>query len=372
MKRALMTLVIVSIILIATGCQKKKPETLLADADLKMRSGDIIGARIDLKELLNKQPLDRDIEARAHFALSRCYYFEKDFIQTRAQLNEVYKILGPKNQLGQDSFKIILSTYRVEKKFKEGIKEAEALIKTLPPDDMFPFELNCMIADLMLDDRNTTGAISHLEKLVQAGKDHEHRLPALERLVAIYASQKKFDDAIKTYGDYIDKYGDDKIRNNLIAGQAFYYEQKGDTAKAQEYYDKAVKGYRAAIDKTLDKGEKADLNFTLAKIFELQNKFEEARKEYQNVFEKYPDTTAAQPARIAIGDTYYMEGKKDKALEYFQNLLKLRPDDQQFNAAIRNRIMSLMRERTQTLSQSTPTTASLEQKEQPKSSEPMR
>jgi len=372
MKRALITLIFAALILIAIGCQKKKPEDLLAEADLKMRRGDVIGARIDLKELLNKQPLNREIEAKAHYSLSRCYYYEKDFIQTRAQLNEVYKILGPKNQLGQDSFKIILTTYRVEKQFKEGIKEAEALIKTLPPDDMFSFELSCMIADLMLDDQNTTGAISYLEKLVQAGKDHEHRLPALERLVAIYAAQKKFDDAIKTYGDYIDKFGDDKIRGNLIAGQAYYYEQKGDIARAREYYDNAVRGFRAVIEKTLDKGEKADLNFSLARTFEIQKKFEEARKEYQTIFEKYPDTIDAQPARIAIGDTYYMEGKKEKALEYFQNLLKFNPNDQQFNAVIRNRIMGLMRERTQTITESAPTTTSLKQKEQPKSPEPTR
>jgi len=372
MKRALMTLILAALILIAIGCQKKKPEDLLAEADLKMRRGDVIGARIDLKELLNKQPLSREIEAKAHYSLSRCYYFEKDFIQARAQLNEVYKILGPKNQLGQDSFKIILTTYRVEKQFKEGIKEAEALIKTLPPDDMFSLELNCMTADLMLDDQNTTGAISLLEKLVQAGKDHEHRLPALERLVAIYAAQKKFDDAIKTYGDYIDKYGDDKTRNNLIAGQAFYYEQKGDVDRAREYYDKAVLGFRSVMEKTLDKGEKADLNFSLARTFEIQKKFEEARKEYQTIFEKYPDTIDAQPARVAIGDTYYMEGKKEKALEYFQNLLKLNPNDQQFNAIIRNRIMGIMRERTQTITESAPTTASLEQKEQPKAPEPTR
>lgn len=367
-----MTLIFAALILIAIGCQKKKPEDLLAEADLKMNRGDVIGARIDLKELLNKQPLNRDIEARAHFALSRCYYYEKDFIQARAQLNEVYKILGPKNRMGQDSFKIILTTYRVEKQFKEGIKEAEALIKTLPPDDMFPFELNCMIADLMLDDQNTTGAISHLEKLVQAGKDHERRMPALDRLVGIYAAQKKFDDSIKIYGDYIDKFGDDKTRSNLIAGQAYYYEQKGNIARAREYYDKAVQGFRTVIEKTLDKGEKADLNFSLARTFEIQKKFEEARKEYQTIFEKYPDTTAAQPARIAIGDSYYMEGKKEKALEYFQNLLKFNPNDQQFNAVVRNRIMGLMRERTRTLSESTPTTAAVEQKEQPKAPEPTR
>lgn len=357
MKKTLFILALAAVILMCAGCQKKKPEEIINEAQMKMRRGDFIGARIDLKELIQKHPADPAIP-QARFLLSQCYYYENDFPQVREQLAEVYKMLGLANPMGRDAFKVILSTYRTEKKFQDGIKEAQNLVKSLPPDDVFGYEINCMISDLMMDDKKTSEAISHLENLIPIGKNHDMRMTALERLVAIHAIEKNFDAAIKAYADYNEKYGDEKTRDNLIAGQAFFYEQKGDTEKAKEYFAKAVDGYKALIEKTLDKTEKADWTFRLGRTYEIQKDYESAQKIYQSIVEQYGDTPLRQPAQLAIGDLYYAQDKKEKALEYLQGLLKENPQDQEFVNMIRNRLMALMREK----SQAGATTGSLQQR----------
>ena len=344
MKKTLFILALAALVLISAGCQKKKPEDIIIEAQMKIRRGDFIGARIDLKELIKKHPDDPAIP-QARFFLSQCYYYENDFPQVREQLTEVYKNLGLANPMGRDSFKIILSTYRAEKNYQEGIKEAENLVKSLPPDDVFGYEINCMISDLLIDDKKTSEAVAHLENLIPIGKNHEMRLMALERLIAIHASEKNYDAAIKAYEDYNEKFGDDKIRDNLLAGQAFFYQEKGDSEKAKELFAKSVEGYKTLIENTLDKTEKADWTFRMGRTYEIQKDYDSAQKTYQDIIEQFGDTPLKQVAQLALADLYYTQGQKEKTLEYLQGLLKENPQDMDFVNMLRNRVMALMREK---------------------------
>ncbi len=361
MKRIFIFFLSISILLGAVGCHKKTADEKLRAAELKVRSGDLIGARIDLKELLKKYP-DDPSAANARFLLAQCYFQEQDFPQCRQHLLRIFKKLGTSDERGRIAFENVLATYRAEKKYEQGIREAKALLKKLPMDDPFAFRVKFLVCGLLDEDNKTTDAISALAKLIPTGKDERERSVALERLVAIYARLKKYDDAIAIYADYAQKYPDSKNINDLIVGQAYYYALKGDTKKAEELYGKAHKGFQEAIKKTLDKGERAELSFRQAKTFELQKKFAEARAKYKYIKENYADTPLYHPAILSFGDAYVIENKPEKALEYFQGILNSEQKDRQLILNVRRRIAALLRARAQTKAASAPTTKSLEQK----------
>ena len=93
MKKTLFILALAALVLISAGCQKKKPEDIIIEAQMKIRRGDFIGARIDLKELIKKHPDDPAIP-QARFFLSQCYYYENDFRKCANSSPRFIKIWG--------------------------------------------------------------------------------------------------------------------------------------------------------------------------------------------------------------------------------------------------------------------------------------
>ena len=364
MKRVIIVLLILAILIPFTGCRKKDPREKLQAVDLKMRKRDFIGARIDLKEFLKKHAED-PLALDARFMLAQCYLAEKDFTQAREHFYYIYKKIGPEDRRGQVAIEFILSTYRMEGKFAQGIEEARKLTTQLSPESDFASHVNLLISDLLVDDKRTTEAINFLNQLIEKGKDHRQRTAALERLVSIHAGKGDLDNAIQAYGDYAEGYPDYQDINDLIAGQAYFYRRKGDQEKAGELFQKAIDGYQQMIDKTLDRSQKADLIFRQAKTYELQEDFPSAREKYENILKDFSDTPTRQYALIAKGDSYYREGNLEKAMTYFQELLKTESKNPWIVRTVRQRIANLIREKSMTSSLSGATTVTKGQKPPP-------
>jgi len=342
MKRLIPLFLILILISGISGCRKKSPDQYLQMAEQKLRQRDFIGARIDLKEILRKYP-DQPAADQARFLLAQCYFAERDFVQCRSHMKVIFKKYGPNDIRGRQAFEFILNTYRMEKKFADGILEAKRILTNIPPENEFAFTVNLMIGDLMVEDNRTTEAIRHLQNLVENQEDHQMRTAAMERQISIFIGQNKIDEAIRVYGDYAVKYPDYENINDLFAGQAYFYSKKGDQEKADELFEKAMNGYNRAIEKTLDKSRKSDLAFRQAKSYELFNKFPEAREKYRFIIEEYPGTPPELHSRLSLGDTYYLEGDKEQAMKYFQQLLESQPENPELVKMVRGRIASLMR-----------------------------
>jgi tetratricopeptide (TPR) repeat protein len=360
MKR-IVAFVILGILLLFAGCKKRSTEEALKDAQMKIQRGDLIGARIDLKEIIRKKPNDPLI-TDARFLLAHCYFAEKDFGQSRNHAQMIIDQFGPGDPRSKAAFELILNTYNMEQKFSEGIRESEKFSEKLPAEDDFRFKIQCMICDLMVRDEKTTDALTKLGSLVENGKDHEKRTAALERLVGLYAALGKFQEAINSYEAYANKYPDYEDYYDLITGQAYFYDLMGKKEKAKEMFAKAINGYGEMTEKTLDRTRKAELFFRQAKTLELQKQFEEARKKYDTIMSEYSDTPFSQHALFAKGDSYYIEGMPEKSLEYYQEKLKTIGETSPLLREVRARIAGLMREQARLASASGETTKTKEQK----------
>ncbi|MBN1902178.1 tetratricopeptide repeat protein [Candidatus Sumerlaeota bacterium] len=360
MKR-LIAFMFLGMLLISGGCRKKTMEQALKESQIKIHQGDLIGARIDLKEIIRKNPND-PLVTDARFLLAHCYYAERDFAQCRNHAQMIIDQFGPRDDRAKAAFELILNTYNQEQKFQEGVQETEKFIGKLPKEDDFVFKIQCMIADLLVNDNKTTDAIAHLNGLIESGKDHEQRNAALERLVGVYASNKKFEEAIQAYHQYAETYPDYEDYYDLVTGQAYFYDLMGEKEKAEEMFEKAVKGYGEMVEKTLDRARKAEFLFRQARTLELRKKYEEARGKYDVVLSEYGDTPLSQNALFAKGDSYFFEGNPEKALGFYQDQLKNHDETSPLFREIRRRIAGIMREQARLASISGETTKTLEQK----------
>lgn len=354
---------LLAILIIIGGCKKKSPEEALRESQMKIQRGDLIGARIDLKEIIRKYPNDPLI-TDARFLLAHCYFAERDFSQSRNHAQMIIDQFGPQDPRSKAAFQLILNTYNMEQKFAEGIKEAEKFSTKLSKDDDFDFELQCMIADLLVSDNNTTEAITRLKNLIAEGKDHKQKTEALERLVALYAAMKIYPEAIRTYEEYAKKNPDYENYYDLITGQAYFHVMMGDKDKAEEMYGKALKGYQEMADKTLDRSRKAELIFRQAKTLELQKQFDQAREKYDVIMSEYSDTPLSPHAMFAKGDSYLLESEPDKSLNFFQEQLKSLGENSPVLQGVRARIAGLMREQARLAASSGETTKTRELKPQ--------
>ena len=341
-----------------TSCNRKSPEEALGEAQAKMQNRDFIGARIDLKEFLQKNP-DHEMAVQARFMLGQCYFAVKDFTQAREHFRKIYDEQGPASPLGQRSIQFLLSSYRAEKKFKDAIDFAETALKDIPEEEQMNFMLKGMICDLVREDGRTTEAVTCYKNLIKDAATEEQTLQALERLISFYASNQQFEEAVKAYQNFMENNPDYKDKGNLYAGQAFFYSKLGEEEKAEELYNKTLAHYDEMIKETLDKNKKAEFIFRQGRALELQKKYGEAREKYKIILDEYSDTELGKYAHLALGDSYFLQGEPRKTIDYFKELLQKENLDQQFVRQVRNRLSRLMQQQAYMEQQDGATTGTL-------------
>jgi tetratricopeptide (TPR) repeat protein len=341
MKKILVISFLALMLLASWGCKKKTPDEAMKKAVEKIQKKDLIGARIDLKEILKKYP-DHPTSADARFLLAQCYYEERNFEQSRNQFAILFKENGPSSRIGQRSLELILNTYSMEKKYSEAIKEAEKVIENLPEDDNFRFKLSLLVTDLMAVDNNTTGAINLLKKYMDNGKDAMQKSGALKRIVNLYDQNGQYDKVIEAYTSFAEKNPDIDDKNDLTVALAYYNRKSGNKEKADELFAKSVATYEDLIEKSLDNNQKADFLFRMAKTYEIWKNYDKARDSYDIIIKEHPDIPLCNQAIISKGDAFFQEDKFAEALDFFQGILDKNPTDPQMIQVLRVRVAGLM------------------------------
>ena len=329
------------LILAFSGCAKKNPEEKLQQAEIKMRNNDLIGARIELKELLEENR-EGPVATQARFLLGQAYFYERDFESARQYLNQALKEFGLQDDRGRLSLDMILNTYAVEKRFEEGIAKAKEIMEPLPPENDIGFRVKTQIADLLAMDGRTTESLQYVQKLVQEGVTHQQRTYALEKVVYLMVSQQKYEEAVEAYEDYLEKYPDYEDKNDLLAGIGYFYSKQGQEEKGEEYFQQAREGYDEAMEETLDKNRKAELMYRKGKSYELSGEFEQARDVYNKIVQEFPESELRTQAIFAAGDSYVMQDKRKEALEYFQEAQQKFAQNPQIVQGVRRRLGRLM------------------------------
>ncbi len=151
-------------------------------------------------------------------------------------------------------------------------------------------------------ERGLAGAGSKLKELPKV--DHM-------ALAEKYRQGKDYEMAISEYRLRIAAEPDDAVAQQRL----------GDTLLAVGREDEAMSYYRDALR---NKGENAELHFSLAGIYERKALLDEAVVEYRQVLATNPDN---QQARQRLADIYTLRGSFNQAQEQYQALIKTNPAD---------------------------------------------
>ncbi len=115
---------------------------------------------------------------------------------------------------------------------------------------------------------------------------------AMPQLAYIDFLQKKYDDAITKYQEYLDSTSEEPYASLAMLSLSICYEEKGELDKALSTLEK--------ISKSSDDYAKEQAMLSSARIYRLKNDYTKSNEILKDFIEKYPASTSLPLAKAAI------------------------------------------------------------------------
>jgi tetratricopeptide (TPR) repeat protein len=295
------------------------------------RKGDMALSEQAIEQALKIRPKwTRAIVFRARLML-----VQENTEQAIAYLQAKVKEQPKDKELHYAYAQVLLSAKRVEQAYDQ-FKEVQ---KLSPDDGDVLFSLGVLALQL--------NYVKDAEEYLHKAEDINGRSDELSYLFGQVAEQqKRYDEAIKYYGDVsggqyffeakirtaalIAKQGDIPGARSALHNLAILMPQRrvdiylaeGDILRQAEMYDEAMKIYNKALGEFPDNG---DILYARAFVAAKLNKLDVAERDLLNILDRDPNNAEALNA---LGYTLAdLTTRYDEALQYIQRALKLRPDD---------------------------------------------
>jgi len=148
--------------------------------------------------------------------------------------------------------------------------------------------------------RSDPKALERLEGPIKAYREIMERFPktksaeeATIRLGNLYYQLERYDEALLTFTDYLNRYPEGRLGFLARLGAGYCYEEKGD-------FEKASQAYQAALESPSTDPLLPEAYLALARVQVALGKVEEARRFFQKVVEQWPRTTWAEVAKYQL------------------------------------------------------------------------
>ncbi len=137
---------------------------------------------------------------------------------------------------------------------------------------------------------------------------------------SIYFNQHKYEEALRQFGDFLEKNADDPKAAAALAKQ-------GDCYYRLQYYDQALANWQRILDRFPGAPETAEALYRIADTRFGLGRFDEAQAAYDRLLSRFPGGLHAADARFGIANCYYNMGNDDAAIEAFGQFTASHPDD---------------------------------------------
>ena len=118
---------------------------------------------------------------------------------------------------------------------------------------------------------------------------------AYDRAIALVLEERRYDDAIPEFKNFIRSYPD-----SGYLGNAHYW--LGQLLYARNDYSEARRHFHEVVENFPDSSKRADCLLKLGIIAQSENNADVARTHFQNVIQEYPDSTEAGLARTRLNN----------------------------------------------------------------------
>jgi TolA-binding protein len=338
-------LVLTSLALLAvagwtTGCKSKSEDERLQSAQELLAQKNVLGAIIAYEDFIKKFPQSEKL-IEAQMGLASAYFMERDFVKCRELLDTIIKNSGGQSTRAGFSAQLVkLETFIVEQKPAEALTEALATSDTLrlaAPELRHGFQLR--LAQLFETNKEPEKAAPVYEGiLMEKAATQQMNLAHLEailRLVALNVREKREDDALKVFANYLEAHPESELRTRLYTDWGKLLRQLGRNDEANVQFEQAAQIAQSQIDNAAGADQKALNMLVLADINQLRGQTEEARALYRKVIDDFPLSNFRGNAMMNLAESQYEAGDVESALATLDQMIKDFPKSQAAAQAFR-------------------------------------
>ena len=334
--------------LVIPGCQRRTPEDRLQKAQTLFQNRDLLGATFETKELLKRFPND-PLSIDARLLLAQIYFQERRFDDAVTELKIVLGKVSQKDPRGQFALRGTLEALQQQERYKEALDAIEQYQKEYANDEGLSLSLTVaratvlsrseqttpareillglkehttspaemelyrdLIAQTLMQEGDTTGAIDFYVKEFQATEKPEQRAPMAGRIAAGYASaedyentRKWLDEATKAYDAAISDALNADVRSQHLYDLASLYLRTGNLQGADRIL-------RSLFDSSVRQDLLAMVTNDQLEVLLRRGKVDEAIAFMREAGKHFPQSPIAQ--RAADLEKIKAEGKVDEQI----------------------------------------------------------
>jgi tetratricopeptide (TPR) repeat protein len=260
-----------------SGCRKKAPEEIFAEAWKLFQRQDVLGAMFKSQDLIKKHP-DSEAAANARMLLATCQMQNGDMEEARRTLDQIVKREGLRSQRGQTAYVNRLRTWPSPDKAIAEILRTSATLAVAPD---FARQIQLLLGSLYAENKQPEKAKAHFAGLMKTAKSEEEAFAALESLVSLFMEEKNYGKALDLYRNRLKEKPNSKDRGILLFAIAAMHKRIAEATKdpqikqseekaAKETFDGSAEVFRKQIASEPLERNKTVATIRLSRVFRSQ------------------------------------------------------------------------------------------------------
>lgn len=332
-------LALVILAVLVMSCSFKSEEQRLSEAQALLQQRNILGAIIAFKDFIKRYP-DSGLVTNARFGLASCYFFDRDFTNSRQVLDLIIDETGGRtNQAGFEASILKVQTFSAQQEFVKALDEAlltSDSLRVATPQAKSDFMMG--VAQLLVVNERKEEAIGVYKTILREASETRQKqaqhLFVLNALSALYLEEGSTSRAMAIYSEYLEKNPESDLKAEVYKALAKLQDSEGQQAAADENFDKAEAILRETLETTLGADEKSVLLLGLADIRIHRDRIGEAKDLYRKILDDYPMGRYRSAAMRLLSESLFKEGDVESALDLLAQIVENYPATKDAQMAI--------------------------------------
>jgi len=265
--------------------------------------------------------VNTDVAERALFLATLAYYRTGELDRLVTNYNYLAsKLLPTPSEWRARTYYYLGEAYYTQALYRQAEGMYRLVLTGYPRSNVAAASLQGLVASL-----SQTGeydlALKEQEKFLMALANAESEKGTNSLAVgSIYFNQHNYEDALKQFGEFLDKHPDDPMAASALANQ-------GDCFYRLQYYDQAIGSWSTILERYANAPEAETALYRIADTQFGLGQFASASNSYTQLLTRYPGGRHAADARFGVANCAYNQGQDDQAIAAFGAFVSAYPED---------------------------------------------
>jgi tetratricopeptide (TPR) repeat protein len=313
---------------VLAGCKSQTPDEMFLEAGRLLEERKTSQAVLKLKDIVRDHAAD-PVAADAHLLLARYYASEGNGARAVEELQTVYKNFPFADQRVQEAIGGIIDLRLQMQDFEGALAMADEAIgrseEVAPAVTESRRSQKASVLATIGGDENAAAAVAILRDLMLTATDTGLRGESREALAQYHRQAGDFAASNAIYTDYLAKFPDDPIRDQLHLAMALNHKAMGEEGEAAKLFDETATRLRAAAEAELDKVARAQRLAEIAVYHEMYGDADTAEEILRQVMAENVGSRVAIDAQFSIARMHAVGGRIDKAREVLEAIQRENP-----------------------------------------------